>query len=89
MSKANVIPLQLMPTWPAVLDMTEALAYSGMSERELRRRIERGEVVFKPLGPNGRNVCLKEQLDEMLKTIWFKPSRSMVGALEYPDFGDC
>ena len=82
------IPLRDLPEWPAALDAPEALAYSRLSESELRRRVRDGELVFKPVGPNGRKVCLREQLDEVLRRIWSEQSGSTPPTEEDLDFGD-
>lgn len=82
------ITLRDMPDWPAALSEAEALAYSRLSESELRRRVANGEIVFKRLGPNGRKVCRREQLDDVLKSIWSEKSGVPPVPSEDLDFGD-
>ncbi len=36
---------------------------------EMRRRVATGELVFKPIGPIGKKVCLRDHLDALLKSI--------------------
>jgi hypothetical protein len=82
------ITLKDLPDWPAALDVQEALAYSRLSESEMRRRVAKGEIVFKPVGPNGKKVCLREQLDVLLKSIWSDRTGAPPTPMEDLDFGD-
>lgn len=82
------ISLKDLPEWPAALSYEESLLYSRLSESEIRRQTQSGALVFKPVGSNGRMVCLRSQLDEVMKKIWFAETASITGPLEYPDFGD-
>lgn len=82
------ISLRDLPDWPAALDTEEALAYSRLSESEMRRRVAAGEVVFKAIGPNGKKVCLRDQLDAVLKRIWSDASGIPPEPSEDLDFGD-
>ena len=82
------ISLRDMPDWPAALDLNEALAYSRLSESEMRRRVASGEIVFKCVGPNGKKVCRREQLDDVLKSIWSDQTGTPPVPSEDLDFGD-
>lgn len=82
------ISLKDMPDWPAALDEREALAYSRLSESEMRRRVASGEIVFKKVGPNGKKVCRREQLDDVLKSIWSDDTGIPPEPSEDMDFGD-
>ncbi len=79
------IALKDLPEWPAALGVSEALAYTGLSESELRRRTISGEITFKAIGPNGRKLCSREQLDLVIKPIW---AGARSAPLEDMDFGD-
>lgn len=88
MTAHTAISLKDLPDWPAALDEREALAYSRLSERELRRRAAAGEVVFKAIGPNGKKVCRRQQLDELLEKLWSDASGIPPEPSEDLDFGD-
>lgn len=64
------IPLAHLPDWPALLDWQMALAYSNMSEAELRRQVRQKTVVFVPIGPNGRLVARRTDLDAAILSVW-------------------
>lgn len=78
------IELSEMPTWPIALTFVEAVAYSGISASEIRRGIRCGQLVFKPLGPHGRKIVPKFQLDAFISAL-FADGRS--APLEDMDFG--
>ena len=78
------IELSKMPRWPIAFTFVEAVAYSGISASEIRKGIRRGELVFKPLGPHGRKIVPKFQLDAFI-TALFADGKS--APLEDMDFG--
>ena len=82
------ISLKDLPEWPAALSYEESLLYSRLSESEIRRQTQSGALVFKPIGANGRMVCLRSQLDEVMKRIFSGETAPISGPLEYPDFGN-
>lgn len=71
--------------WPASLDAQEAVSYTGLAPSEITRASREGKLTFKPLGPRGRKVCLRAQLDGLLQQIWSETSGE---PLEDMDFGD-
>lgn len=80
--------LRDLPYWPAALDVIEAIAYSRLSETEIRRQINAGKLVFKARGHNGKKVCLRAQLDDVLQTIWSDGVGIPLDPSEDLDFGD-
>lgn len=70
--------------WPAALTWDEALAYTSLSEVELRRGVRRGIVSFKCVGRRGCRVAARNQLDRLL-TLILGPEP--VGIEEDFDFG--
>lgn len=82
------ISLAELPDWPAALDFAESLAYTRLGESELRRWIAQGDVVFKAKGANGKKVCLRSQLDDLLKKIWSDRIGVPPDPSEDLDFGD-
>jgi hypothetical protein len=88
MTAVSRLSLSDLPEWPAALDVQEALAYTRLSESELRRRAMAGEINFKPVGPNGKKVCRRVELDELLQRIWTAHPSGPLDPLEDMDFGD-
>lgn len=82
------ISLKDLPEWPAALSYEESLLYSRLSESEIRRQIATGALVYKPVGSNGRLVCLRSDLDEVMKTIWSDRKGIQPDPSEDLDFGD-
>lgn len=81
----SALALRDLPEWPATLDALGVVAYSGLSESEVLRHARTGSLVFKPIGPHGRKVCPREQVDALLKSLWSDRAGS---PLEDLDFGD-
>ena len=79
------LPLERFPDWPAAMDYEMALAYTGFGEAELRRQIKAGEIKFLTVGPNGKNVTTRAQLDGALRKVWAERSPT---PSEDMDFGD-
>jgi hypothetical protein len=79
------IELRDMPGWPAALSLEEAVAYSGLSTSAIRRAVREGELVFKPLGFNGKKIVPRQQIDRYLQVL-FAQARWPGEPLEYPDF---
>lgn len=77
--------IQHIPNWPASLDAQDAVRYSGLSPSEITRAAKEGRLTFKPLGPRGRKVCLRAQLDTLLSQLWAEMNGE---PLEDMDFGD-
>lgn len=70
--------------WPAALNWQDALAYTSLSEVELRRGVRRGLVRFMCVGRRGRRVAPRDQLDRLIADV-FCPEPS--GVEEDFDFG--
>ncbi len=51
-----------MPFWPEAMGRAMALAYTGVSEAQLRAWERSRKVVFRPRGPNGAMIALREDL---------------------------
>ena len=59
-------PSHTIRPWPAALNWSCALEYTSFSPRSLRRAESDGQLTFKRVGPNGRKVIDRRQLDELL-----------------------
>lgn len=70
--------------WPAALTWDDALAYTSLSEVELRRGVRRGIVQFRCVGRRGCRVAARDQLDRLIAAV-FGPAH--VGIEEDFDFG--
>lgn len=77
--------LRDLPDWPAALDVDEAVKYTGVAPSEIARAAREGKLRFIAKGPNGRKVCLREDLDRFLAALFAKGGAS---PLEDMDFGD-
>lgn len=78
------IHLRDLPDWPACLDADEAAAYTGVAASEIARASRRGQLTFKPVGPHGRKVVPRQQLDSFLAALF---SGGGMALLEDMDFG--
>lgn len=76
--------MQIMRDWPAVLDARMAVDYSGLARSEIQRAAREGRLAFKPLGPRGRKVVLRAQVDALLTAIFAEKAAEPV---EDFDFG--
>ncbi|HEY0013225.1 MAG TPA: hypothetical protein VGB79_10300 [Allosphingosinicella sp.] len=70
--------------WPAALTWQDALAYTSLSDVELRRGVRRGIVKLKCVGRRGCRVAGRDQLDRLVALV-FGPEP--VGIEEDFDFG--
>jgi len=77
--------VNIMRDWPATLDARAAVDYSGLAPAEIQKAEREGRLSFKPLGPRGRKVVLRSQLDAMLATLFAARDGQ---PLEDMDFGD-
>lgn len=64
------IELRDMATWPAGLYFDKAAAYSGLSASVILSSASDGDLVLKPIGPHGRKIVLREQLDAYIKKLF-------------------
>lgn len=64
------LPLEKLPDWPAAMPREIALAYTNVSERQLREWERRGVVRFCPRGPNGQAIASKLALDAALASLF-------------------
>ena len=62
----RVVAEQDNAAWPAALNWQQALEYSGLAVSFLRKLISEGRLVARPIGPNGRKVVLRAELDRIL-----------------------
>ena len=79
------VQTRLIRDWPASLSAREAVDYTGLSPVEIARAEREGRLTFKALGPHGRRVVLRTQLDELLTHLW---ATTRGDPLEDMDFGD-
>jgi len=80
------LELRGLPHWPGCLSYKEAILYTRLSTSELRRGIRDGDLVFKPLGPNGRKIIPRDHLDGYIRKL-FNDVRKPVPIEEDMDFG--
>lgn len=73
-----------MPFWPAAMSRPLALAYTGVSEKQMREWERSGQVRFRAVGPNGAKIAPREQLEDALRRLFTGPAEDM----EFPDDGD-
>jgi hypothetical protein len=59
-----------LPDWPAAMDRSNALVFTGVAETVLRQYERLGVIRFKPVGPHGAKVARKEDLQRMLNCIF-------------------
>lgn len=77
------LPLAKLPEWPAAMNRAWALAYTGVSEEQMRRWQRSGKVRFKPVGPKGEMVARIVDLDAALDALF-----AIKDVSEDLDFGD-
>ena len=71
-----------LPQWPAAMNRDLALAYTSVSEAQMRVWEREGRVQFRARGPNGAKVCLRAALDVALTEMFTRSTD------EDLDFGD-
>lgn len=62
--------LEDWPNWPAAMRRDASLAYTGVSEAQLRQWERSGKVRFQPRGPNGSMLALRRDLDAALHELF-------------------
>lgn len=76
------LALEKLPDWPAAMTRDEALAYTRVSEGQMREWQRRGTVTFRARGPRGAMLALRSDLDLALRDLFdTTPAEDM-------DFGD-
>lgn len=66
----NGLALADLPDWPTCLDQVEAVAYTGFSASEIARAERDGKLCFKAMGPHGRKVVPRKQLDAFVDSVF-------------------
>jgi len=56
--------------WPACLTWADALAYSSLSDSQLRRWKKEGALTVRRAGPHGANLILRSELDRLLESLF-------------------
>lgn len=64
------LPIEKLPDWPAALNKLEALAYTGVSETQLKEWQRAGVVRFRHRGPRGEAICPRTDLDAALARMF-------------------
>lgn len=64
------LPLEKLPDWPAALNRSEALAYTRVSETQMRAWEDAGAVCFRTRGARGEGIVLRAQLDGALAALF-------------------
>lgn len=59
-----------LPNWPAGMSVEVALAYTGVSQAQLRIWQRDGSVQFLPIGPKGKLIAPRWCLDEALQRMF-------------------
>ena len=70
-----------LPFWPAAMPREMALAYTSVSEAQMRQWERAGIVRFRARGRNGAMITERVQLDEAVRQLFAEVSDDM-------DFGD-
>ena len=70
-----------IPFWPAAMTRAMSLAYTSVSEAQMRQWEREGTVRFRARGPNGSMITERAQLDEALRKLFGDVAEDM-------DFGD-
>ena len=66
-----------LPFWPAAMTRALALAYTSVSETQLKEWERAGLVQFRAIGPNGAKITERAQLDEALRLQFSGPAEDM------------
>jgi hypothetical protein len=77
------LPLAKLPEWPAAMNRPWALAYTGVSEAQMRLWQRTGRVRFKASGPKGELLARRVDLDAALADLF-----AIVDTSEDLSFGD-
>ncbi|SKB32868.1 helix-turn-helix domain-containing protein [Sphingopyxis flava] len=77
------LPLSDLPDWPAALDADEAVKYTRVAPAEIARAARDGRLTFRPIGPNGRKVVRREELDKFLAALFAKGAPSLLGDMDF------
>lgn len=80
------VQLEKFPEWPATMDRSTALAYSGVSEATLAEFEKRGIIRFLAQGPRRKMITPRAGLDRMIEALW--ATGGALPASEDFDFGD-
>ncbi len=64
------LALEKLPDWPAGMNRALALAYTGVSEQQMRDWEKEGRVRFRPRGPRGQMMALRSDLDGALAELF-------------------
>ncbi|KTF68647.1 hypothetical protein ACNFJ7_02015 [Sphingomonas sp. HT-1] len=70
-----------IPFWPAAMTRAMALAYTSVSETQMRQWEREGTVRFRARGPNGSMITERAQLDDAIRKLFGDVAEDM-------DFGD-
>lgn len=62
--------LRFSPDWPIAMTRTVALAYTSVSEAQMREWERSGEVRFLAYGPNGAKIAQRFQIDEAVRRLF-------------------
>lgn len=66
----GALAIERMPDWPAAMPRGLALAYTQVSDVQLRAWEKAGQVSFRARGPNGAMLALRSDLDAALKALF-------------------
>lgn len=79
---------KVLRDWPAGLDAQEAVEYTGLASVEIQRAEREGHLVFKRLGPHGRKICPREQLDRLMTRLWADARGDPLDDMDFGEDGD-
>ena len=80
--------IQRLPDWPACLDLEGAVLYTGLAQAEIAKATREGRLTFKSIGPRGRKVCPRAQLDALLAHIWAEGTGEPLDDMDFGDDGN-
>ncbi|WP_267395524.1 MULTISPECIES: hypothetical protein [unclassified Sphingomonas] len=66
----SALAIERLPDWPAGMNRDLALAYTGVSEGQLREWERRGLVRFRQRGPRGAAIVARADLDSALEALF-------------------
>lgn len=78
----------ILPDWPACLDLDGAIRYSGLAPSEIAKAARDGRLNFKAIGPRGRKVCRRMELDALLAHIWAEATGEPLDDMDFGADGD-
>lgn len=64
------LALEKMPYWPVAMNRDLALIFTGVAETQLREWERTGKVKFRPRGPKGQMVALRDELDAAVRSLF-------------------